>query len=331
MAGAVSTPKRILLVAGQSAAASAVEKSLSEAGHAVQREPVLQGGPGLKARSIDLAVLHLEPDAGTTEASEVLGGVREALGSGSPPLLVLATCRDGRSQHRFLLNEDVVNFLGVDPGRSVEPRVLCATVAKMTDEKAFGLEPFLEPGAETSSISIRGSRDKRDAIAAVEALSQQIGCHAQVVHGIAVVADEIISNALYNAPVDESGLARFANQQRWIPVLLGPGEEIVFSMATDGKRLGLGVRDPFGSMSRATVLSHLRRCAALEGFRVDTKLGGAGLGLYYVLHLVEHMLLKVSPGKSTEVLGLVSVTHSYRDFVLRPRSLNLIIPEGTRA
>jgi hypothetical protein len=290
---------------------------LSEAGHEVTRA---QGGP------VDLLLFHLDPEAADyANSQETLASLRAAP-RGGPPVLVLATLKGDPTTHRLLLASELDNFLAVARGQSVEPQMLTLTARRLVERDVHGLEPYFGRSRITT-MGVRGSRDKRTAVDAVETLARRLGFHPQVVHGIAVVADEILSNALYNAPVDLTGRPRFAHLRRSTPVVLAPTEEIQFFMASNGERVGLGARDPFGSLELSSVLARLKRCAARENYRVEKTSAGAGLGLYYVFNLVHHMVVQVTPGQCTEVIGFVSVTNSYRDFVTRPRSLNLIVSD----
>ena len=65
-------------------------------------------------------------------------------------------------------------------------------------------------------------------------------------------------NALYDAPADPSGKARFAHDRK-SHVELAPEEAPTLRVGSDGVLIGVQVVDPFGRLEREHVLEGLQR------------------------------------------------------------------------
>src|SRR5262249_27584654 len=107
------------------------------------------------------------------------------------------------------------------------------------------------------------------------------------------------------------------------PVQLAPGEEIVVKLCSDGRRLGISVADPFGSLSTEVIRGYLARCFRRGADMVELKPGGAGLGLFYVFEALSHFVVNLAPGVKPELVGLFDVGGSYRAHMSRSKSFNL--------
>lgn len=199
---------------------------------------------------------------------------------------------------------------------------LPVTVHKLVGRPADGLEHYLGPERARHTFSVRSSDAREQALTAASAFFQPFELNPRLRDLSAVVLDELLSNALYNAPTDETGARRYAHLHREEQVELD-GAPVQVELAISRRRLGVSVTDRFGSLSRATVLAALERCARRGVDQIERKNGGAGLGLYFVLESVSHLVVNLRPGRSTEMIGLIDIDAGYREFRRRPKSLTL--------
>jgi signal transduction histidine kinase len=93
----------------------------------------------------------------------------------------------------------------------------------------------------------------------------------------------------------------------------------------DGKRLALSVQDPFGSLDAAKVIDYLTKCFRRGDDQIDQKEGGAGLGLYLMYESLSHFVVNIHAGRRTELIGVVDITGSYREFARRSKSFNVFL------
>ncbi len=94
---------------------------------------------------------------------------------------------------------------------------------------------------------------------------------------IVLIADELLMNAFFNAPVDSGGYSLNQHLPRNSKVKLTKGA-VKFFLAHDKSRLVIGCEDPYGSIDRGLYLQKLLRAYNSEMPEVEATAMGAGLG-----------------------------------------------------
>jgi hypothetical protein len=124
----------------------------------------------------------------------------------------------------------------------------------------------------------------------------------QVRSAIGSVCEELLMNALYDAPVDEQGRMLFAEVDGKSRLdQLSPRPVSIRYAATDFG-FAVSVRDRFGRLEKATILRYLDKCLLAGANQIDRKIYGAGLGLYLVANAASQFVVNVAPGMATEVV-----------------------------
>src|SRR5437773_2524899 len=82
---------------------------------------------------------------------------------------------------------------------------LLATVQKLIRADVFGLEKYMTWGAEIRSYTLDDTRDRDNAVNAVAKDIVGVGLPDRIGSMVSVIADELIANAVYTAPVDGDG------------------------------------------------------------------------------------------------------------------------------
>ena len=131
---------------------------------------------------------------------------------------------------------------------------------------------------------------------------------------------ELLMNALYDAPVDERGVPRYAGDRKAV-VHLAPDDAARLRCATDGTRVVVQVRDRFGGLQRKHVVDGLAR--GLAGGEMDTSHGGAGLGMSVCHHNALAIFFDVARGRHTEVTAVLELDLNLREVRTLARSLHL--------
>lgn len=207
----------------------------------------------------------------------------------------------------------------------VDPDDLIVTVQKLLRGDIFGIEKYFIWGVEPRTMKLNSSSQKSEALRSAEAYATEIGVRTRLVTLLCSVADEFITNAIFNAAVDADGKSRYSHLARNQEVVLQDHEAVELKLICDGRRLGISVADPFGSLTRERLLGYLAKCLRKGNDQIDNKPGGAGLGLYYVFESLSHFVVNISPGKRTEMIGLIDVRGSYKDFAMRHKSFNVFM------
>jgi hypothetical protein len=177
-----------------------------------------------------------------------------------------------------------------------------ATVQKLIREDVFGLEKYVAWGAEVRSYTLEDARD-RDA--AVNALAQDViavGLPDRVGSLVSVIADELLANALYVAPIDETG-ARFRKDEPRDHARALAGQDIVtVRWATDARYLAIEVRDRWGTLDASAIAPRL----ATSSKQATTE-GGMGLPLAYAC--CNQFVIGCAPRRMTEVITLLDMRY----------------------
>jgi len=252
-----------------------------------------------------------------------------AVQTGRPTLLLLSERAVNHDLAALFGSRILTNMLVVD-AKGPDIGDLLVTVQKIRHGDIFGLEKYFVWGVEPRIARLTSSTGKAEAIRAIGAFVADIGVPSRLRSLIRTVADEFLSNALYNAPVDAAGRARFASQARTLPVELEPHEVVEVRYCCDGRRFGLSVVDPFGSLAPSVLQDYLARAFRHGDDQVGETPGGAGLGFYQILDSLSHFVVNIDPGQRTEVVGLIDVSGSYRTFASGGKSFNIFVTEQTR-
>ena len=180
---------------------------------------------------------------------------------------------------------------------------LLATVQKLIRGDAFGLEKYMVWGAEVRSYTLDDARDRDAAVAELAKDVVAVGLPDRIGSLVSVIADELIANAIYAAPVDASGVRFRAHEPRDQARALAAKDSVTVRWATDARYLAIEVRDKWGSIDAPAIA---RRIAA-TGKPAGGDGGGMGLPLAYAC--CNQFVIDCEPGVMTEVITLLDVRY----------------------
>lgn len=180
---------------------------------------------------------------------------------------------------------------------------LLATVQKLFRDDVFGLEKYIAWGAEVRSYTLDDARDRDAAVAALAKDVVAVGLSERVGSLVSVIADELLANALYVAPVDETGRRLRAAEPRDRARALTGRDVVTLRWATDARYLAIEVRDRWGSIDPAAVSARL----AAGGKQTSASEGGMGLPLAYAC--CNQFVIDWAPNEMTELITLLDVRY----------------------
>jgi hypothetical protein len=180
------------------------------------------------------------------------------------------------------------------------------------------LGAYLDWGFSSSDIEIRSTADRDAAAAQIQDFVARLHVPHRVSEMFSELGHELIMNAMYDAPVDALGKPKYAGDRK-ASIVLAEHERPLLRIATDGTRLALQVRDPFGRLERRHVFDGLARGLAGE---MDTSHGGAGLGMMVCHNASSAMFFDVVAGRYTEVTALFELDMNLREFRTQAKSLH---------
>lgn len=194
----------------------------------------------------------------------------------------------------------------------------------------FGWDATLAPGAAHAEWTVSGSAARDQCLDALAAFAAEHGVRRRILRHVQDVADELITNAVYDAPVDASGQRLFAALDRRSEIALDEPSQPTLRAVCDAAHVHIAVRDPFGSLGLETVRYYLAKGLRAGADQIDDKAGGAGLGLTRVYESVDRMTVKVEAGVRTEICATLELGGARGDMATRPAGL-VLAATGHRA
>ncbi len=282
-------------------------------------------GAALDPAAYDLVIINRDGFS-PEERRSLLDTFKESrAGQRAPHPLLVSSAKEGYQQ---LFEEcegyGLTNLLAKN--EEVDAVELIVTIQKILQNDIFGLQKYFPWGVPIRSLTINSSSERREIIRQAEQYARDLRVAPRLVEGFSVVIEELIANALFNAPIDgETGKPRYAHRSRADTITLEPGEEVEVTLCCDAYKLGVSVSDKFGALDVDRCLGHLVRCFRKGADQVSDQPGGAGLGLYFSFDSLSHFVLNIARGKRTEVIGLLGIHGSYREFANRSKSFNCFV------
>ena len=197
------------------------------------------------------------------------------------------------------------------------------TIQKIARRDIFGLDKYIGTETTIHERSVTSSRDRDTYNAEVQKWTESCGLGKNISRLVFGITEELLMNAVYDAPV-AGGRTHYDAMPRTDHRDLLPEEYGTLRFGSNGTMLGLSISDPFGAFKRHKWWEYLRKVLKRtdsEGL-MDTKKGGAGLGLFKILYSSHAVVCNVEPGRRTEVISLIDLTHPVRDFAFAPRSIH---------
>jgi CheY-like chemotaxis protein len=288
-------------------------------------DSVLQAEKVLAQRTPDLVVMDHQLALG--KIGEAFQAKAKAAGATACLLLI-----DGDSYGdlpQLFAHGALTNLVG-NP-MPVLAEELTATAFKLLRGDIFGLDKYLAWGVQPRVVELDDAASRSDVVDALARDVREFGLGPRLASLASLVADELLSNALYNAPVDAADTRLRHADERHAPRPLADREQVTLSYACDARYFAIGVNDRFGSLDRTTVLTHLAKCAARTAAdKVDFESTGAGMGLGLVYSCCNHLVFNLAPGQCTEVIGLMDVRFKPAELGRTVASFNVFEQRGER-
>lgn len=235
------------------------------------------------------------------------------------PVLTAARAKSQKTKIVFMSSESIPQYLpkllalGVMPNiisrddnnKSVTIRNIMSTVTKLSSPNIFGLEKYMNWGTEVHELTIAKSSERTALRDTMFDHFGKLGIRRSVLDTVGTVLEELLMNAIYDAPIDSMGKPIYNHLPRTHEIELRREEQGRFRYACDGEHIAVSVEDPFGALTATTTLKYLERNygGVTDLAQVEHK-GGAGRGLHQIIENSELVVFNISPRKKTEVIAL---------------------------
>jgi len=178
------------------------------------------------------------------------------------------------------------------------------SIRRLKNGMPLSMADYIRPGTSVHEYRVSSSDQKEDLIAELEKAIG--GCSPEYemlrMKG-ALLADEMLENALYAAPRGEHSEPLYRKGEKRD---LSDGENVVFRYGFDGVTLALEVADGWGTLSSEDLFRHLTQ--HFDKFGVHEEIGGRGL--FIIWRFLETLLIRIDPGKQTVIGGHIRLTTS---------------------
>jgi hypothetical protein len=181
-------------------------------------------------------------------------------------------------------------------------------------DRAFGLKNLLSPQAKIQSITLKDSSQKQEAVDAIKNYFLAAKFKTRMATIMANAVDELLMNAIYDAPVDDAQRPLFNTTARNVLVELTDRRGIELSIGFDGNTMAVSASDQFGSLQKAKLLAHISKIYTQEEYKVRTSVAGAGIGLATVFRSGGSFLFVSEAGRRTEATVFFTRAETFREF-----------------
>jgi hypothetical protein len=178
---------------------------------------------------------------------------------------------------------------------------LAMTAGKLFSGDIFGIEKHLPPGTAVRYLRLRDNAGRSSAMDEINAFAAEVKVRRALRTAICQVAEELLMNALFDAPVDDQGRPVFSHVNTTERKEMRSPRPVSIRFAATGDLFAVAVRDRFGTFDKQTLLDYLEKCLHAEN-QIDGKARGAGLGLYLIAKHATQLVVNIAPGVATEVV-----------------------------
>lgn len=216
--------------------------------------------------------------------------------------LLITPAHDPLPPFQQLVN-DKVRHLTVTPlGEAQEGEAsLTEVVGKLIGKKRWDITDYVRPGTPVHYFPISSSCQKEQLIASIELLIDRDAEEFELLRQkAALLADEMLENALYGAPRGEDGTKLY---QKGADREILADEEIHFRFAFDGKNLAMEIVDGWGTLCPDQVVSYLANNQESAGLLDEA----GGRGLFIIWRFLDHFHVSIRPGRQTVLGGHLKV------------------------
>jgi CRP-like cAMP-binding protein len=208
---------------------------------------------------------------------------------------------------------DPVIFVSRDTNnRTFTIKNISTTVAKIINKDLFGVEKYLATGTKIIEAPVIDSRERHTLIGQMSEHFASLGVRSTILEGVQTVCEELLMNAIYDAPIDKNGTAIYNHLPRTEKIVLPPNQQGVLRFGTDGILLGISVLDPFGALTKSVIMKYLESCYAGKAGTLDAHKGGAGRGLQMIVDNADLTIFNIVGGKKTEIISLFNLEPNSR-------------------
>lgn len=190
-------------------------------------------------------------------------------------------------------------------------------IVAYSKEKRWSPEDFLQGDVVRSELVLSSSLNVGDQVEKLLEAHDFSECFSDLKNYVTFILDEAISNALFNAPVDQSGQHLYKGIKRSTTVTMIPGKDVEVAVMSDEKNIVIQVKDYFGSLSQNNIFDYLPTPG-------ENRKEGMGLGMYLIFRYGQKFIINVEKKRYTENLIVLEKNKRFKNYDQKEKSFHLI-------
>jgi anti-sigma regulatory factor (Ser/Thr protein kinase) len=175
-----------------------------------------------------------------------------------------------------------------------------------------GLRSIVSDANAIQTIRLTDSTQKSFAANAIATQLREFQCNERIARTVAGAIDELLMNAIFDAPVDSRGQRLYDQTPRSKRIEIS---DVELQVAVDDNLIAISVVDSNGSLNRDTALDHIAKIFDSRFYKIrGPDYQGSGLGLSLVMKSGGSLAFVTKPGVRTEVTVFFRPTEKFKDF-----------------
>lgn len=173
---------------------------------------------------------------------------------------------------------------------------------------------------------VKGSKERQFIHSSISTFVETLPAYETVRESILIISDELVTNAIFNAPRDEGNQKQFAKLDRNEDVRLDHGFWAELFVMVDENDLLIGCRDPYGSIDRIPFLKRLANSyPEKKHISINMEKGGAGIGCRMILDHCTSFWVAVEKNKESLVCCVVPLRKRMKSMSESPKTIHISI------
>ncbi len=263
--------------------------------------------PGGASQNVDWSQLCIFDSA---EPTDILN---EAITSGTPHVI--------QNTHPHFIKDLSTSVLML-----TEPDALIKAPLT-TILSAYSDPAVTEPALTIFDQSFNASKQKSGLLASINDILSKRTISQSIRGDILVIADELVTNAIFNAPFVDFENTLPGAPRDGTEVAMHEGKSARVWLGIDDKRVVIGCKDEYGTLNFQKFLRRVKNCydtGVAATMRMSSE-GGAGIGSFMIFNSSANFYADIKPGSHSAIFCALPLNLSSRARAAMPKNLHFKI------
>lgn len=183
--------------------------------------------------------------------------------------------------------------------------LLAELLKDIANQKFESLGALIQNPTNTATVKVKSAKERHDLKDKMVEHLKGLKVRTTITDRCYQVAEEMLMNAIYDAPLDQAGKSIYNHLSRKEDVRLTPEQYSTFEYGSKKDIVAISVSDPFGGLTREMLIDYLDSCYNGTAGELNEKMGkgGAGRGLHQIVENSDLTVFQVKKGQCTRVVS----------------------------